>query len=428
MQNTIVVGAQWGDEGKGKVTHYLSKYAQAVARFSGGDNAGHTVIENGKTFKLHHLPSGIIYPEVLAVMANGMVVNPDKLLAEIEQIKTQGYDCSNLKLSDRAHLIMPYHLYLDGYEEEKRGEKSIGTTKRGIGPAYQDKVRRHGIRVGDLFYPEILKERIQQSLDDYRAILPSGQFTLESLTAKTAQWAKELAPYVTDTSVLLDGILRNGKTVLFEGAQGALLDIDHGTYPFVTSSNCVAGNYSAGCGISPFWAKEIIGVSKAYTTRVGTGAFMTEDLGETGNYIREQGAEYGTTTGRPRRCGWLDLLALKYAVRINGLTALALTKMDVLTGLNELKVGVGYRYKDQLLEEFPAQSHILDDCRPEYRSFAGWSEDITEIRSREQLPSQALEYLAFIEKYLQIPVKLISVGPQAHQTIQEIIAPVTSGK
>jgi len=421
MQNTIVVGAQWGDEGKGKITHYLSEHAHAVVRFSGGDNAGHTVIQAGKTFKLHHLPSGIIYPEVLAVMANGMVVNPDKLLAEIEQIKTQGYNGANLRISDRAHLIMPYHLYLDGYEEEKRGNKSIGTTKRGIGPAYQDKVKRSGIRVGDLLYPEILKERIQQSLDSYRDILPSDQFNLESLLAKTQKWAESLAPYITDTSVLLDGMLREGKTVLFEGAQGALLDIDHGTYPFVTSSNCVAGNYSAGCGVSPIWAKEIIGVSKAYTTRVGTGAFMTEDTGETGRFILEKGVEYGTTTGRPRRCGWLDLLALRYAVRINGLTGLALTKLDVLSGLPEIKVGVGYNYKDKLIKEFPAQTHILDDCQPEYRSFPGWSEEITEVRSREKLPAPAREYLSFIEDYLQIPVKIISVGPEAHQTIQEII-------
>lgn len=417
MENTIIIGTQWGDEGKGKITHYLAKKADLVARFSGGNNAGHTVVTGDKEYRLHHIPSGIIFPGTLCIMGNGMVVNPDALLAEMDDLGSQGVEFSNLRISDKANVIMPYHRLLDSSQEKNRGEGRIGTTGRGIGPAYTDKIARKGIRIGDLYDRELLRKKIAYHAEEKAEVLRGTEFTAGSMFERLIEVGDRLSPIVTDTSLFLHRELKKGRKALFEGAQGTLLDIDHGTYPYVTSSNCIAGNFSVGLGISPMWAKEITGISKAYTTRVGTGPFPTELEDEVGKYLLDKGHEYGTTTGRPRRCGWLDLPVLRYAVRVNGLTSIALTKLDVLSGLTSLKIAVAYKLDGKEIEQLPYSSELLDRCIPVYKEFRGWDEDITAVNERPGLPSAALEYIQYIEEDIGVPITIISVGPGETQTI-----------
>ena len=421
MPGIVIVGAQWGDEGKGKVTDLLAEQAQVVVRYQGGNNAGHTVVVGQKTLRLHLIPSGIHRPGVLCVIGNGLVVDPRALVAEMDELETNGLDTSGLRISANAHLVMPYHLMLDGIEEEGRGGKSIGTTRRGIGPTYSDKAARCGLRVQDLLDMAVFEEKLRRVLEQKNALLTAiyGREPLEigPILEEYGACAGRLRPYIVDASLLVYEALTQGQNVLFEGAQGTLLDIDHGTYPFVTSSSPIAGGACTGVGIGPRQIDGVIGVSKAYTTRVGAGPFPTELSDDVGAYLLEVGREYGTTTGRPRRCGWLDAVALRYAVRVNGLTGLALTKLDVLTGLPRLKICVAYEYDGQVLKEFPYQGTVLARCRPIYEEMDGWTEEIGEARAHDELPSQARAYIARLEELAGVPVDIISVGPEREQTI-----------
>ncbi|MCD6310662.1 MAG: adenylosuccinate synthase [Candidatus Eremiobacteraeota bacterium] len=417
MKNSVIVGTQWGDEGKGKITHYLARNADIVVRYAGGNNAGHTVVTRGQTYRLHHIPSGIVFPGVLCIMGNGMVIDPWVLKKEIEDLSALGVDFTNLRISERAHVIMPYHRLLDSKQERTRGKSKIGTTGRGIGPAYTDKVSRTGIRIGDLLSPELLKEKIVYHTTRQASVLDGTEYTADFIFESLCEITDILAPMITDTSYLLYQKLKSGKKVLFEGAQGTLLDLDHGTYPFVTSSNSISGNFAVGCGISPLWAEEIIGVSKAYTTRVGSGPFPTELEDDTGRHLLDKGDEYGTTTGRPRRCGWLDLPILRYAVRVNGLTSFAITKLDVLSGLPNLKIAIAYELDGERIEHLPYSCEKLDRCIPIYKEFKGWNKDISGMKNRSDLPTEAIDYIQFIEKETEIPVSIISVGAGETQTI-----------
>ncbi|OUM87608.1 MAG: adenylosuccinate synthase [Bacillus thermozeamaize] len=420
MATVVVVGTQWGDEGKGKITDYLAEKAEVVARYQGGDNAGHTISLNGKTYKLHLIPSGIFYPDKLCVIGNGMVVNPATLVQEIAYIHEQGFSTSNLKISNRAHLIMPYHLRLDQLQEKQKGSQKIGTTGRGIGPAYMDKAARVGIRVADLLEPEEFRAKLERNLKEKNHLLErvyeSEGFDFDEIYHAYMHYAEIIAPYVTDTSVVLNEAIDAGRRVLFEGAQGVMLDIDQGTYPFVTSSNPVAGGVTIGSGVGPTKIHHVIGVAKAYTSRVGDGPFPTELHDEIGERIREVGREYGTTTGRPRRVGWFDSVIVRHARRVSGITGLALNSIDVLTGIPTLKVCVAYRYRGKQLEHFPASLNVLRECEPIYEELPGWTEDISGVRSLDELPLNARHYVERITQLTGIPLVTFSVGPGREQT------------
>lgn len=412
-----VVGAQWGDEGKGKITDYLALGYDLIVRFSGGNNAGHTVIIGSETFKLHHIPSGIFYPEKLCILGNGMVIDPEVLLEEISGLRKRGIGCENIRISDRAHIIMPYHRYIDELQEKSRAGSMLGTTKRGIGPVYTDKVARNGIRAIDLLDREELSEKISSNFAEKKALLEGSGLSSGDVIERYTAIAEALRGYITDTSILVYDAIREGKKVMMEGAQGALLDLDFGTYPFVTSSNAISGNASTGAGIPPSLIRSVIGVAKAYTTRIGTGPFPTELRDSTGEHLLKVGVEYGTTTGRPRRCGWLDLVILNFASRINGLTGLALTKLDVLTNLNPLRIAVSYDHMGEKIDNFPASMKVLSGCRPVYIEMEGWTEDIGGCTRYEDLPKQTQGYVKKIEEVTGVPVSIVSVGPERSQTI-----------
>jgi adenylosuccinate synthase len=424
MSAIVVVGTQWGDEGKGRVVDDLAGGADLVARFNGGDNAGHTVVAEGHTLKLHLVPSAVLYPGPTLLIGAGVVINPEVLTSEMEEISSLGVDVgpSRLKISAAAHLILPTHRALDGAREASRGKGAIGTTKRGIGPTYADKAARINLRAGEMSNPDRFAARVAERVEDHNRRLE--RFGIEPLSAEDAAvaykaYAERLAPHLVDGSAVIGEALEGGKTVLCEGAQGLLLDLDHGTYPYVTSSSTIAGGATTGLGFGPKHIERIIGVAKAYTTRVGKGPFLTELLDETGDRMREAGNEFGTTTGRPRRCGWLDLPILRYAVRINGLNELALTKLDVLSGLEKLKVAVAYARDGEQVEHFPAEFGVeaLAQWKPVYEELPGWEEDITHVRRREDLPDAARDYVARIEDELGVPITLIGVGPGREQAI-----------
>lgn len=422
MPGIVLVGAQWGDEGKGKITDLLAEQSDAVVRFQGGNNAGHTIVRNGKTWKLHLMPSGILHPGKLCVIGNGVVIDPKVLTDELDELRRRHVDTSSLKISANAHLIMPYHLMLDHAGEAKLGKLQIGTTRRGIGPCYADKAARLGIRLQDLLDEKILKKKIIAALEPKRLSLrpfaKDPRLDLQAMTEEYLTYGHRLERYVADTSGLVLERLDAGQTVVFEGAQGALLDIDHGTYPFVTSSNPVAGAACIGAGVGPMDIDEVWGVTKAYSTRVGAGPFPTEIEGPLADELRERGGEYGTTTGRPRRVGWLDLVALRYAARINSLTALAVTKLDVLSGLDPLCVCNRYRGPEGAeFDRFPYHQTVLHHATGEYVELPGWTEDLRECRSEEELPAAARDYLRYVADFVKVPIALIGVGPGRDEVI-----------
>ncbi len=421
MSTVVVVGTQWGDEGKGKITDYLAEQAELIARYQGGNNAGHTIVIKDKTYKLHLIPSGIFYKEKTCVIGNGMVIDPKALIQELEYLHNHGFTTENLKISNRAHIIMPYHIKIDVAEEELRGPNKIGTTKKGIGPAYMDKAARIGIRVADLLEEDEFRKKAERNVTEKNKLLEkyydTTGFDLEEIIAEYAEYREIIRPYVTDTSVVLNEAVDEGRRVLFEGAQGVMLDIDHGTYPFVTSSSPVAGGVTIGSGIGPTKIDHVVGVSKAYTTRVGDGPFPTEILDEIGERIRRIGNEYGTTTGRPRRVGWFDSVVVRHSRRVSGITELSLNSIDVLTGINPLKICVAYKYKGKIMEEFPASLNVLAECEPVYEELAGWTEDITGTKNLEDLPAEALHYVERVSKLTGIPIAILSVGPKREQTM-----------
>lgn len=422
MPVRVIIGTQWGDEGKGKVTDFYGEKADAIVRFQGGNNAGHTIMAEGKTFKLHLLPSGIIRKDKLSVIGNGVVIDPDILMSEIAELRGMGIPVDNLRISDRAHIIMPYHKLLDGAEEVFRGKEKIGTTKRGIGPCYSDKISRLGVRMGDLLDPERLREKLEFLIPLKQRILEAygidERLDMEQIYTHLTGIAKELEGMIVDTSVLLRSMLDEGKEILLEGAQGTMLDVDHGTYPFTTSSNTTIGGAVTGSGLPASAMERITGIVKAYTTRVGEGPFPTELDDKIGQYLGEAGKEFGTTTGRSRRCGWLDLVVVKHAVDISGISEIALTKIDVLTGLEELKVCIGYRINGKRTENFPADIH--SEITPIYETLKGWDKLDTERIVKEgydSLPAEMKAYIEFIEKYTGARVSMISVGPRREETI-----------
>jgi len=418
---TILVGTQWGDEGKGKATDLLAGETDFVVRYQGGNNAGHTVLAGGQLLKLHLIPSGILYPHVTPVIADGVVVNPGVLLQEIDALAARGIDPSRLVVSGNAHLIMPYHLEIDKVTERYLGKHRLGTTKRGIGPAYADKVARIGLRVQDLTDPEIFREKLEVVLREKNLLLAKIYNRLPMDPAAIADeylaYGERLAPRITDTSALLYRALRDGKRVLLEGAQGTLLDIDHGTYPFVTSSNPVSGGALSGAGIGPKEVDRVIGVTKAYVTRVGSGPFPTEDLGSAGKHLGERGAEVGTTTGRARRCGWFDAVLLRYAVRVNGLSDVFLTKLDVLSGLPEVKVCTAYEFDGRRYEDFPPHQSIFHKAEPVFEDMEGWPEELGGTGRFEELPAAARKYVDRISQLGGVPIRNLSVGPDREQTL-----------
>ena len=422
MSNVVIVGTQWGDEGKGKIVDLLAAKAEIVVRFQGGNNAGHTMVVDGEQFISHLVPSGILQGKT-CIIGNGLVVDPAVLIEELEYLETKGIDVSpeKIKISERAHLIMSYHQAIDLAREEMKGDKKIGTTGRGIGPAYEDKATRRGVRFAELLDMETFEERVRLLLDEKNFYLKNyfSAATLdpEPIVAQCWRHAERLSPHITNVSITLNEHIAKGQNVLFEGAQGTHLDIDHGTYPYVTSSSTVAGNACCGAGIGPTSITDVIGIVKAYTTRVGAGPFPCELFDEIGAYIQEKGVEFGATTGRKRRCGWLDTVILRNAVRLNGLTGLAITKLDVLGGLEELKICTGYRYRGQLMTHFPVSLKVLSECQPVYETLPGWAEDISNIRDLESLPGNTLAYLERIEQLVDTRVQIVSVGPGREETI-----------
>ena len=420
MSGTVVVGTQWGDEGKGKITDFLSEDADIIARFSGGNNAGHTIQFGGETYKLHLVPSGIFYDDKLSLIGNGVVIDPLSLIKELDGLIERGISVDNLRISNRAQVILPYHLLEDELEEEARGDNKIGTTKRGIGPSYVDKVQRIGIRMADLVDDEAFKRRLEENLEiknhKFEALYGREGFTFEEIHEQYRKAAERLAPYVTDTAKVLDDSFQNNGKVLFEGAQGVMLDVDHGTYPFVTSSNPVAGNVTVGCGVGPGSVKNIVGVCKAYTSRVGDGPFPTELSDANGDHIREIGREYGTTTGRPRRVGWFDSVVVRHSRRVSGITDLSLNSIDVLSGLDTVKICTAYEIDGKEITEYPATLDALERAKPIFKELPGWSEDITSVTRLEDLPENARSYLHEIERLCDVSVSIFSVGPDRNQT------------
>lgn len=424
MSAFIVLGAQWGDEGKGKMTDYLAEEANVVVRFQGGNNAGHTVVVGDKEYKLHLIPSGVLYDDKLNVIGNGVVVDPKALFEEIDYLEGVGVKVTPEKLivSDRAQLIMPYHKVLDKLKEKARGKNDIGTTGKGIGPCYTDKFERCGIRVCDLMHEDVFAEKLRENVEAKNAyitkVLGGEELKFDEILEEYLGFAKKLKPFIQDTSVRVYNEIKNDKTVLFEGAQGMLLDIDYGTYPYVTSSNTTGGGVSSGVGIGPNMITNAVGITKAYTTRVGKGPFPTELIDETGDWIREKGHEYGVTTGRSRRCGWLDLVIVKTAARVSGLTSLAVTKIDTLAGLEKIKVCVGYKFNDTVIDYFPASLEDLAKCEPIYEEFDGWDDSVADVRSYDELPENVKKYLARISEFTDTKISIVGVGPKRDQTMR----------
>jgi len=420
MSSIVVVGTQWGDEGKGKITDFLAEQADVIARFSGGNNAGHTIQFGGETYKLHLVPSGIFYKDKLAVIGNGVVVDPVALLKELDGLNERGISTDNLRISNRAQVILPYHLAQDEYEERRRGDNKIGTTKKGIGPAYVDKAQRIGIRMADLLEKETFERRLKENIE-YKNAYFKGMFnetcpTFDEIFDEYYAAGQRLKDYVTDTAKILDDANVADEKVLFEGAQGVMLDIDHGTYPFVTSSNPVAGNVTVGTGVGPTSVSKVIGVCKSYTSRVGDGPFPTELFDEDGHHIREVGREYGTTTGRPRRVGWFDSVVLRHSRRVSGITDLSINSIDVLTGLDTVKICTAYELDGEKITEYPANLDQLRRCKPIFEELPGWTEDITGCRSLDELPENARNYLERISELCGVHISIFSVGPDREQT------------
>lgn len=423
MAANVVVGSQWGDEGKGKIIDILASRADVVVRAQGGNNAGHTVQSGDEVYKLHLIPSGILYPQTLCLIGCGVVVDPKVLLEEIDGLKARGVTCENLRIDPRAHVILPWHIELDGLSEAARGGSDIGTTRRGIGPCYMDKAERCGLRMSDLIVPERFAEKAalvgSQKNDIITKLYGGKALDIGAVIEEYTEYGRQLRKYVEDVSVLTYNAVREGKNVLFEGAQGCLLDIDMGTYPYVTSSHPISGGFTTGIGIGPGMISEVLGVAKAYTTRVGKGPFPTELFDETGDQIRNLGGEFGTTTGRPRRCGWFDAVILRHAVRVNGLTGIALNKLDTLSGLKTLKVCVAYRRSDgSLIRNFPTSLEDLADCSPVYEELPGFDGDLSQCTSYDELPQEAKDYVAFLEQQLDCPVKMVGVGPARSQNLE----------
>lgn len=423
MSGQVVVGAQWGDEGKGKMTDFLAQDAEVVVRFQGGNNAGHTVEAGGKQYKLHLIPSGILFDNCKCIIGDGVVFDPKAFFEEKEYLEREGVRVTpeKLSISDRVHLIMPYHKIMDGLSEKGRGKADIGTTGKGIGPCYTDKAERSGLRMCDLLHPQVFAERLKAAVDVKNSIITKvyegTPVDFEEIYKTYMEYAELLKPYITDTTVVVYDALKADKKVLFEGAQGTLLDIDYGTYPYVTSSHPISGAVCVGAGIGPTMIDTAVGVTKAYTTRVGKGPFPTELFDAMGDHIREKGFEYGVTTGRARRCGWLDLVIVRYAVRLSGLTSLAITKLDTLAGIDKVKVCVGYELNGKVINYFPASLEDLAECKPVYEEFDGWDDSVQKAKSFEELHPNAQKYLRRIEEYTGTRISVVSVGPGREQTI-----------
>ncbi|SDN74393.1 Adenylosuccinate synthetase [Desulfonauticus submarinus] len=424
MDNIVVIGSQWGDEGKGKIVDILTENADLIVRFQGGNNAGHTLVVNGKTFIFHLIPSGILHTSKTCLIGNGVVLDPEVLCKEIDTLAKENIfiDPNRLKISKKTHIIMPYHKLLDSAREQyKSGKDKIGTTGRGIGPCYEDKMARIGIRAGDFQNLNFLKQKIEKALIEknilFKHLYKIEPVSTEKVFKQIEPYAKRLVPFLTDVSEEIQKAQQQNKTVLFEGAQGTHLDIDHGTYPFVTSSNTVAGSAATGSGSSVRNLKRIIAIVKAYTTRVGSGPFPTENNNEEGNYLQQKGAEFGATTGRKRRCGWLDLVILRESLRLNGPTEIALTKLDVLGGLKEIKICTAYEYQGKTIYYPPQEENALENVKPIYQTLPGWEKDISQLKTFDELPKNTQNYIQTIEKLLNIPIKIISVGPGREQTI-----------
>jgi adenylosuccinate synthase len=421
MPGIALVGIQWGDEGKGKVTDLLAEHTDVVVRYQGGNNAGHTIVVGGERYALHLVPTGILYPHCTPVIGPGVVVNPQVLIEEMDNLEDRDVDTSRLKLSGNAHLIMPYHLELDTVTERRLGKNRLGTTKRGIGPTYADKASRIGLRVQDLTDPKIFSEKLTVALKEKNLLLTRvyGRLPLEQRTIEEEYlaYAERLAPHIADTSLFVQRALDDGRSVMFEGAQATMLDLDHGTYPFVTSSNPIAGGACAGAGVGPRDIHRVIGIAKAYCTRVGSGPFPSEADPADAEILVEAGAEYGTTTGRKRRCGWFDAVAARYAARLNTLTELVVTKLDVLSEFDSIKVCVAYEYEGERYEEFPPHQTIFNKCRPIFEELPGWGDDLTAARSLDDLPKEARSYLEALESLARTPVSYASVGPGREQMV-----------
>lgn len=421
MKTVAIVGSQWGDEGKGKVIDYLATQADVVVRGQGGNNAGHTLVVDGKKYALHLIPSGVLNPETINVIGNGIVFDPKGFLEELAKLNADNIDTKNIKISDRAHVIFPYHKELDALAEEARGDNKIGTTKKGIGPCYMDKTERSGIRICDLMDKDIFAKKLKAQIEAKNKIVKNiygaEEFDFDAIYNEYLGYAEQIRSYVDDTSVVVYEAIKAGKKVLFEGAQGTLLDLDLGTYPFVTSSHPTSGGFSVGAGVGPNMIKDVVGIVKSYTTRVGEGPFVTELNDETGDKIRTQGREFGTTTGRARRCGWFDAVIVRYAARVNGLTSISLMLLDVLTGFDTVKICTSYKMGDKVLREFPASLEDLAKCEPIYEELEGWSEDLTGMETYEELPENAKKYIAKIEELVGVNVDMVSVGPNRAQTI-----------
>ena len=421
MSTTVVLGAQWGDEGKGKVTDFFASSADLVVRFQGGNNAGHTIVVGEDKIALSLTPSGVLYPNCVPVIGSGCVVDLGFLKKELKMLNEKNISTEKLALSANAHVIMPYHKILDELIEESLGDKKIGTTKKGIGPCYADKIQRYGIRVQDLLNDSVFAEKLNSNLNEKNNLLTKiynhDPLSADEIIEEFSEYKEMVQQHISDTSLLVSNAIKENKSILFEGAQGTLLDIDHGTYPFVTSSNTSAANAATGSGIGPLNLDRVVGVTKAYISRVGSGPFITEQENEIGDYLIEKGAEFGVVTGRRRRCGWLDLISLKYSVRVNSLSELFITKLDVLSGLKEIQLGVGYKYNDEILTDYPYDQKVAYEAEPIYETMQGWDEDITSVDKFEDLPSNAQKYIKAIEDFIGVPITFISVGPERNQNI-----------
>jgi adenylosuccinate synthase len=422
MSTVVIVGTQWGDEGKGKIVDFLTERADIVARYQGGNNAGHTVVIKNKKYVLHLIPSGILHKRKKCIIGNGVVINPEALIAEMDGLQKQGIAVNNnLLISKNAHVIMPYHKALELEHENRKGNNKIGTTGMGIGPSYTDKAARHGIRMMDLLVPEIFRGKLSANLVVVNFLLERfygrAPLSADEIYDKYMAYAKRLSKYIADTDVIINDAIASGKKLLFEGAQGSLLDIDHGTYPFVTSSNTIAGGACIGLGVGPTKIKKVLGITKAYTTRVGEGPFPTEMKDALGESLRQKGGEFGATTGRPRRCGWLDTVVLKHAIRINGLTGIALTKLDILDGLDTIKICTGYKYKGTMYKNFPKEIEVLTQVRPVYEELEGWQENTVGIKEFKRLPANAKKYIKRIETLLDTKIHIISTGQKRDEII-----------
>jgi adenylosuccinate synthase len=427
MPASIVVGLQWGDEGKGKTTDFLAEQVSMVVRYQGGDNAGHTVVKGDEVLKLHLVPSGVLYPHITSVIGNGVVVNPETLIGELDMLAARGIDVSRVRVSRSAHVIMPYHVALDRANEARLDGDKVGTTGRGIGPTYADRAWRLGLRMEDLLDRGVLRTRLERLLPDKNVLLGAmgvDSFNVEVLVDTAAGWGERLAPHLDDTTWLVQAALARGEHVLLEGAQGTLLDLDHGSYPFVTSSNAVAGGATTGGGIGPLQVDEVMGVMKAYATRVGSGPFPTELLDETGDRIRERGNEVGTTTGRPRRVGWFDAVPVRFAVAVNSVSSIMLNKLDILSGIESIPLCVAYEVDGRRVDRWPSSAAVLARATPQYEHFEGWSEPLHDVRSLAGLPDAARRYVSAVEELAGVPIVLVSVGPERTQTIERAWRPM----